>query len=77
VRAVDPCRNGQVHPGRGFVAQIPISESGAQADHALGRAGADHHEVDLVDPGGLSQLEETAGHLNEKTRVASVIEVTP
>ena len=77
VRAVAPCRNGQVHPGRGFVAQIPMSESGAQADHSLGGAGADHHEVDLVDPGRLSQLEEPAGHLDEKTRVASLIEVTP
>jgi hypothetical protein len=30
VRAVAPCRNGPVHPGRNFVAQIPMSESGAQ-----------------------------------------------
>jgi len=32
VRAVAPCRNGQVHPGRNFVTQVPMSESGAQAD---------------------------------------------
>ena len=76
-RAVGPCRNGQVHPGRGFVAQIPMGESGAQTDHALGGAGADHHEVDLIDPSRLLQLEESAGHLDEEARVACLIEITP
>ena len=42
-----------------------------------GRAGADHHEVDLVDPGRLSQLEEPAGYLDDNTRVADLIEVPP
>jgi hypothetical protein len=77
LRAVAPCRNGQVHPSRDFVAQIPVSESRAQADHALRNAGTHDHEVDLVDPGRLSQLEESAGHLNEETRVAGLIKVTP
>jgi hypothetical protein len=77
VRAVAPCRNGQVHPSRNFVTQIPMCESGAQADHALGSPYADHHEVNLIDPGRLSQLEEAAGHLDEETRVAGLIQVTP
>ena len=54
LRTVAPCRNGEIHRDRGFVAQIPICKSRTSADHALRSASTHDHEVDLVDPDCLS-----------------------
>ena len=54
LRAVAPCRNGQLHPGRGFRRSDPNERERSPSRPCPGRSGADHHEVDLVDTGCLS-----------------------
>ncbi|MGA8726227.1 MAG: hypothetical protein WB565_14435 [Acidimicrobiales bacterium] len=76
-RAMATGRNGEVHPARALIAQVPVGESGSQADHALGRTRAHDDEVDLVDSGCLSQLEKSSRNLEEEARVAGLVEVTP